>query len=459
MWRPERQPGRRVPVFRRGHTAPADDDRLVEQSRARVRSAPRRREAVATAAVVAAFVAAVVAVNAWAPDSGRHSALTAVLLVLCYAAVARVQFEVGAGAAVLTQLVFVPMLFLAAPAAVPLLVLLGYALCALPSHLRGDWHPARLGLHVVSSCYALGPVAVLAVAGHPAATLSPRIVAVVAAGLAAQFAIDVGTWAALGHSPRGQARALAVAWRVDLALTPIALALVAAGGGRTYAFLLGLPLVALLAEFARHRSASVGQAEALSEAYLGTALLLGDVVEADDSYTGFHSRDVVALVLDVSDRMGLDDDARHKARLTALLHDVGKVAIPNEIICKPGPLTAEERAVIERHTLEGERMLNQVGGLLADVGALVRSCHERWDGGGYPDGLAGADIPLIARIVCACDAYSAMTTDRSYRAAMTHEAAVAELRRCAGTQFDPAVVEALVAVAEAHEPGRLARAA
>jgi HD-GYP domain-containing protein (c-di-GMP phosphodiesterase class II) len=459
MWRPERQAGWRVALLRRGRTAPAEDDRLVEQSRARMRAAPMRREIVATSAVVAAFIVAVGAISAWDADVAGHGVLTAALLVIAYAAVARVQFEVGAGAAVLTQLVFVPMLFLAAPAVVPVLVLLGYVLSALPRHLRGDWHPARLGLHVVSSCYAIGPVVVLTLAGDPAPSLEPRTLAVVAAGLVAQFAIDVGTWAALGHSPRGQARALAVAWRVDLALTPIALALVAAGGGRTYAFLLGLPLVALLAEFARHRSASVGQAEALSEAYLGTALLLGDVVEADDSYTGLHSRDVVALVLDVSDRMGLDDDARHKARLTALLHDVGKVAIPNEIIRKPGPLTPEERAIIERHTLEGERMLNQVGGLLADVGALVRSCHERWDGGGYPDGLAGTDIPLVARIVCACDAFSAMTTDRSYRAAMTHEVAVAELRRCAGTQFDPEVVEALVAVADPHAPGRLERAA
>jgi len=437
----------------------SEDDRLVEQSRARMRRAPMRREAVATAVVVGAFVISVAAIRDWAPDPTGHSVLTAALLVLCYAAVAGVQFEVGAGAAVLTQLVFVPMLFLAAPAAVPVLVALGYALSALPRHLRGDWHPGRLGLHVVSSCYALGPVVVLAVAGHPTATLSARTLAIVAAGLAAQFAIDVGTWAALGYSPRGQARALTVAWRVDLALTPLALALVAAGGGHRYAFLLGLPLVALLAEFARHRSASVGQAEALSEAYLGTALLLGDVVEADDSYTGLHSRDVVALVLDVCDGMGLDDDARHTARLTALLHDVGKVNIPNEIISKPGPLTPEERAIIERHTIEGERMLRQVGGLLADIGALVRSCHERWDGGGYPDGLAGTDIPLVARIVCACDAFSAMTTDRSYRAAMTHEAAVAELHRCAGTHFDPAVVEALAAVAGRLEPARLERAA
>jgi HD-GYP domain-containing protein (c-di-GMP phosphodiesterase class II) len=459
MWRPKRQAGWRVALLGRGRTAPAEDDRLVEQSRAAMRAAPIRREAAATACVVAAFIVAVGAIGAWDADLAGHSFVTAALLVVAYAAVARVQFEVGAGAAVLTQLVFVPMLFLAAPAAVPVLVLLGYVLSALPRHLRGDWHPARFGLHIVSSCYAIGPVVVLGLAGDPAPSLSPRTLALVAAGLLAQFAIDVGTWAALGLSPRGQARALAVAWRVDLALTPIGLALVAAGGSRTYAFLLGLPLVALLAEFARHRSASVGQAEALSEAYLGTALLLGDVVEADDSYTGLHSRDVVALVLDVSEVMGLDEDERHKARLTALLHDVGKVAIPNEIIRKPGALTPEERAIIERHTVDGERMLNQVGGLLADVGALVRSCHERWDGGGYPDGLAGADIPLVARIVCACDAFSAMTTDRSYRAAMTHEAAVAELRRCAGTQFDPAVVDALVAVADRHAPGRLERAA
>ena len=424
-----------------------------------MRRAPIRREAVATAVVVAAFVVCIGAIRDWAPDPAGHSVLTAALLVFCYAAVARVQFEVGAGAAVLTQLVFVPMLFLAAPAVVPVLVVLGYALSALPRHLRGDWHPARLGLHVVSSCYAIGPVVVLAIAGHPDPTLAPRTLAIVAVGLVAQFAIDVGTWAALGHSPRGQARALAVAWRVDLALTPLALALVAAGGGHRYAFLLGLPLVALLAEFARHRSASVGQAEELSEAYLGTALLLGDVVEADDSYTGLHSRDVVGLVLDVSDRMGLDDDARHTARLTALLHDVGKVSIPKDIINKPGSLTLEERRVIETHTVEGERMLKQVGGLLGDIGTLVRSCHERWDGGGYPDRLAGTEIPLVARIVCACDAFSAMTTDRSYRAAMTPDAAVAELHRCAGSQFDPAVVDALAAVAGAHAPGRLEQAA
>jgi len=106
----------------------------------------------------------------------------------------------------------------------------------------------------------------------------------------------------------------------------------------------------------------------------------------------------------------------------------------------------------------GERMLKQVGGLLEQVGELVRSCHERWDGAGYPDRLAGSGIPPVARIVCACDAFSAMTTDRSYRAALSHAEAIAEMRRCAGTQFDPAVVAALVKVA-GDRPAALAPAA
>ena len=112
--------------------------------------------------------------------------------------------------------------------------------------------------------------------------------------------------------------------------------------------------------------------------------------------------------------------------------------------------------MIETHTVEGERMLERVGGLLGRIGHLVRSCHERCDGAGYPDGLYGEEIPLVARIVCACDAYSAMTTGRPYRAARSAEEALAELELCAGTQFDPDVVAALTAVADrpsAQKPG------
>jgi HD-GYP domain-containing protein (c-di-GMP phosphodiesterase class II) len=149
----------------------------------------------------------------------------------------------------------------------------------------------------------------------------------------------------------------------------------------------------------------------------------------------------------VCDELGLSADDRRDAEFVALLHDVGKIRIPSSIINKPGPLDADERAIINTHTIEGERMLEQVGGLLGHVGRLVRSCHEDWDGSGYPDGLAGEQIPLVARIVCACDAFSAMTTDRPYRRARTDEEALAELERCAGTQFDARVVEVLVRVA------------
>jgi HD-GYP domain-containing protein (c-di-GMP phosphodiesterase class II) len=207
-----------------------------------------------------------------------------------------------------------------------------------------------------------------------------------------------------------------------------------------------LPLVFLLRHFSLERQRRIDNALELSDAYRGTAFLLGDVVEADDHYTGAHSRQVVELVVAVSKQIGIGPDEQRDAEFVALLHDVGKIRIPPQIINKAGPLDATERALIETHTIEGERMLEQVGGLLAHVGHLVRSCHEDWDGNGYPDGLAGDAIPLVARIVSTCDAFSAMTTDRSYRRGLSHDQALAELRRCAGSQFDPRVVEALVVV-------------
>jgi HD-GYP domain-containing protein (c-di-GMP phosphodiesterase class II) len=204
-------------------------------------------------------------------------------------------------------------------------------------------------------------------------------------------------------------------------------------------------LIGLLAYFARERQVRIDHALELGHAYRGTAMLLGDVVEADDAYTGSHSRDVVTLVLDVADRLGLDTPDRRDAEFAALLHDIGKIKVPAEIINKPGKLTDEEWKIMKTHTLEGERLLSQVGGILGNVGRIVRSCHEDWDGTGYPDGLEADEIPLVARIVRACDAFSAMTTDRSYRKARPVDEAVAELRRCSGTDFDPVVVEALAA--------------
>ena len=149
--------------------------------------------------------------------------------------------------------------------------------------------------------------------------------------------------------------------------------------------------------------------------------------------------------------MRLDGDTLRVLEFGALLHDVGKIAVPKDIINKPGRLTADEWEIMKRHTVEGQRMLENVGGVLARVGVIVRASHEHFDGTGYPDGLAADAIPIEARICSACDAYSAMTTDRAYRPAMSIDAALAELRRCSGTQFDPAVIVTLVQVIDVDE--------
>jgi diguanylate cyclase (GGDEF)-like protein/putative nucleotidyltransferase with HDIG domain len=163
-----------------------------------------------------------------------------------------------------------------------------------------------------------------------------------------------------------------------------------------------------------------------------------------DADLATHLVDVAALAEAIAERLGLEPARAAEVRDAAALHDIGKVAIPDAILGKPGPLDAAERVFIEEHTLIGERILAGAPALQA-AARLVRSSHERYDGGGYPDGLAGEDIPLGARIIAVCDAFDAMVTDRSYRRALGHDEALAELRACAGTQFDPVIVEAFCA--------------
>jgi HD-GYP domain-containing protein (c-di-GMP phosphodiesterase class II) len=425
----------------------SDDASLVEAARSRRSRALADRDLRASLVVGGAFLAFALALVALLPTERAPSLLEVGAFVLAYALVARVEFEVGPGIAVPTQLVLVPMLFALPLGAVPGCVACGLALRSLLSAATLRVQLERLPLQLVSSWHAVGPVVVLAAAGErPFAWAHWPLYA---AALGAQFALDYSSaairqWLALGVRPRAQLRFMAMVYAVDAALAPVGLALAAVH--RVWAPLLGVPLVGLLAVFARERQVRIDQALELGHAYRGTALLLGDVVEADDAYTGSHSRDVVSLVVAVAEDLALPQAARRRVEFAALLHDVGKVRIPGEIINKPGPLTAEERRVVETHTIEGERMLEQVGGLLAEVGRIVRSCHERWDGTGYPDRLADEAIPLEARVVCCCDAYSAMTTDRPYRPARPREAALAELRACSGTQFDPQVVEALARV-------------
>jgi HD-GYP domain-containing protein (c-di-GMP phosphodiesterase class II) len=371
------------------------------------------------------------------------------LLVVAYAAAARVEFEVGSGFAVPTQIVFVPMLFLLPVALVPLCVAVGFLLCSAGEFARRRVHGERALLEIFSAWHALGPALVLAVAGEPAPSWD--VLPLFAAAVAAQFGFDFASSAlraryAFDVPFRKQLRLTAPVYFVDAALAPAAFLFAVVAYDEPFAILLVVPLLGLFAFFARERHSRIDHALELSHAYRGTAFLLGDVIEADDEYTGSHSRDVVELVVAVSAELGLDPRSQQDAELTALLHDVGKIRIPAEIINKPGKLTDEEWEIMKTHTVEGEKMLAKIGGLLGRVGHLVRSCHERWDGKGYPDGLAGEETPLVARIVCACDAYNAMTTDRPYRKARSADEALQEMEACAGTQFDPDVVIALAVV-------------
>jgi len=431
-------------------TLAADDgSALIERARKRSRQALARADGLLAVGLGVSFAAAAILGGFYLPEVRPLSVPAAIASVVAYALVSRVRFEVGNGFAVATQLVLVPMLFALPPRAVPLVVALGYVGGELPALVHGRTPFSHLPLLLADSWYAAGPAAVLAFAsnGTPRWSEAPLY----AAALGAQFVADFvpsAIWSRVAWDVPvlTHARSMRVPVLVDLALAPVGLAVAISAGPRLWALIVVLPLVALLRVFARERQVRIDQTLELSNAYRGTAMLLGDVIEADDAYTGSHSRDVVDLVLAVSDRLVLSPVDRRCAEFAALLHDVGKVKIPSTIITKPGPLDDDERAIINTHTILGEEMLAQVGGLLGEVGRVVRSCHERWDGLGYPDGLAGEDIPLPARIVCVCDAWSAMTTDRSYRKARAPEAAAAELRASAGSHFDPAVVDALLDV-------------
>jgi len=173
------------------------------------------------------------------------------------------------------------------------------------------------------------------------------------------------------------------------------------------------------------------------------AASLAKAVDARDAYTGSHSERVSELAVRIALQLGADAELVELTRLAASLHDLGKLAVPEEILRKPGPLTDPERMVLERHPQIGFRMLESLG--VDPVAEWVLHHHERWDGTGYPDGLHGDSIPLGARIIFVADAYDAMTSERVYQRRLTDEEALAELTRCAGTQFDPEVVAAFAA--------------
>jgi diguanylate cyclase (GGDEF)-like protein/PAS domain S-box-containing protein len=202
------------------------------------------------------------------------------------------------------------------------------------------------------------------------------------------------------------------------------------------------------------RSAAEEEERVAETSAVGVRALLV-ALEARDKYTGEHSREVVRLASRVAERLGLTGRAVRDVEQVALLHDVGKVGIPDAILQKQGPLDDVEWEVMRKHPVVGERIIAGIPGL-SHLAPAMRGEHERWDGGGYPDGLAGDAIPIASRITLACDAFHAMTSERPYRPAMDVAEASTELRRNAGTQFDPAVIDALLA--ELEKTGADARA-
>ena len=427
------------------------DEHLVGEARERRKQRMDARERVVDTLSALLFLAVAIAIAVFVDNERDTDWLLVVALVVGYAVVSRVRFEYGDLYMSAEELVFVPLLFLAPLNLVPLLAALAALLATLPEYARGDWSRDRWITSIGDSWFSIGPVLVLVALAPGAPSLDHVWVYLLA--LAAMSLSDCA-WALtrdrLLHGKPvleviknclGTNRVAAIfsmiAFFPTLAAVDEPLVLVTIG-----------PLVWLLTVFSRDRSERWSATLELHRAYRGTVMLLVDVVEFDDDYTAEHSRSVVELARGVAQEIGMDKYELQELEFAALLHDVGKIAIPKEILRKPAALTDSEFEVMKTHTIEGQFMLDRIGGLLGRVGEVVRSCHERWDGKGYPDGLRGEEIPLPARVVFVCDAYNAMTTTRPYRAALPHEQAIAELVTNAGTQFDPEVVAAMLRVVE-----------
>ena len=281
--------------------------------------------------------------------------------------------------------------------------------------------------------------------------------------LAAQFLADFGASAlryaiARGASFSSQLRETAWVYVIDAALSGVGLLVAKDIESSPEAVLALVPLLGVLAMFARERHERMQSLLELSSAYRGTALVLGDVVAGGQR---LHRR-----ALQERRRAGAGGRATARAQLRA------RAGISSSPRCCTMSARSRSRSrsstsrasstrtsglIIKTHTIEGQKMLDRVGGFMHEVGLIVRSHHERWDGAGYPDGLAGEAIPLEARIIACCDSWNAMRTDRVYRKALSYDAALTELITNRGAQFDPRIVEALRAIVGLEPVGRTAR--
>jgi putative nucleotidyltransferase with HDIG domain len=183
------------------------------------------------------------------------------------------------------------------------------------------------------------------------------------------------------------------------------------------------------------------RAQQLTRSYMATVRALSNAVEARDAYTGKHAERVTRFAIEIGRVLGLPRPDAPELEFGFLLHDIGKLGVPDSILFKPGPLTAEERALMSRHTIVGAEIMRDIE-FLAEASKVVRSHHEHWDGSGYPDRLAGEEIPLTARVFAVADVFDALTTNRPYRAAMSFAEARQMIDDESGTHFDPVVVAA-----------------
>jgi len=429
----------------------AEQQRIIHELRVRAGGLADREALVEQ--LVGGLFAVVAIVLAAGSDVSGASWVAIACATLAFIVATHVEFDIAGGFAVPTQLAFVPLAFVTPAALLPAVVGIAWLLRRVPDIARGRSSGKRAWVAIGNGWFAVGPALVLLAGGaHDA---SEAGIALLCAALVALFAVDLlvselRETAFRKFDLRQQARELRIAWSIDVALAPVGYLVGRVAVDEPWSPLALIPLLAVLGVFARERRERVRSLDELSNAYRGTAYVLGDVIEADDGYTGEHSRGVVELVMETGQRLGLPADRLRNLEFGALLHDVGKIAIPNEIINKPGRLDAHEWQIIKTHTTEGQQLLDRVGGFMSEVGRIVRSHHERWDGAGYPDGLAGEAIPLEARIIAACDTWNAMTTDRVYRTALDRDVATAELESCAGGQLDPQVVEVLLGILAGH---------
>lgn len=185
----------------------------------------------------------------------------------------------------------------------------------------------------------------------------------------------------------------------------------------------------------------------LKELFYKTIKSIASALDSKDPYTHGHSLRVTLYSLILAKEMGFDDKLLEEIETAGLLHDIGKIAIPQNILCKPGKLTDEEFAVMRLHPGNSEKLILSIK-KLAGISSWLKAHHERWDGKGYPDGLKGEEIPLSSRIVAIADTYDAMTSTRSYRTALSHETAIGEIQRCAGSQFDPNLAAKFIDIQE-----------